>query len=473
MTEIMTVEVPDIGDFQDVEIIEVLVKVGDTVAPEDPLITLESDKASMEIPSPFGGVVRTLRVRVGDRVAQGKPILDLESEPAAAGTGARSALPTSSPSASVASGSSAAVRSAHDADSVNSAKKAGTADSADSANRTDRTDSATKGSDPGASTRSGPAAAGGARTSPTAHISDERAFRKAHASPSVRRFARELGVDLGKVDGSGRKRRILREDVQGFVKRALAQPVSSGLGIEPMPVIDFSEFGPTELQPLTKINKLAGKNLHRNWVSVPHVTQFDEADITELEDFRNSLKSEYEKKGVKITFLPFLMKAVVSVLKQFPRFNASLDATGENLILKQYYHLGVAVDTPDGLVVPVVRDVDRKSLVDLAAELMELSVRAREKRLKTKDLQGGCLTISSLGGIGGTQFTPIVNAPEVAILGVSRSAIRPVWNGDAFVPRLILPIALSYDHRVIDGALGARFTSTLAGLLSDMRRMLL
>jgi pyruvate dehydrogenase E2 component (dihydrolipoamide acetyltransferase) len=236
-------------------------------------------------------------------------------------------------------------------------------------------------------------------------------------------------VDLAKVEGSGRKKRILREDVQGFVKRALSQGGGPGLGVEPMPEIDFSEFGPIETQPLTKINKLTGKNLHRNWVTVPHVTQFDEADITELEDFRKSLKDEYEKKGVKVTFLPFLMKAVVSVLKQYPRFNASLDATGENLIIKHYYNLGVAVDTPDGLVVPVVRDVDRKSLVDLASELMELSKRARERKLKTKDMQGGCLTISSLGGIGGTQFTPIVNAPEVAILGVSRSSIRPVWNG--------------------------------------------
>ncbi|MCA1790669.1 MAG: dihydrolipoyllysine-residue acetyltransferase [Thioalkalivibrio sp.] len=399
MSEIITVDVPDIGDFKDVEIIEVLVGVGDEVAPEDPLITLESDKASIEIPAPQGGVVRKLKVKVGDRVSEGEGGAAQASRPAPA--------------------------------------------------------------------REGP------RPSPTAHISDEKAFRKAHASPAIRRFARELGVDLAKVEGSGRKKRILREDVQGFVKRALSQAGGSALGVEPMPEIDYSQFGPIETQALTKINKLTGKNLHRNWVSVPHVTQFDEADITELEDFRKSLKDEYEKKGVKVTFLPFLMKAVVSVLKQYPRFNASLDATGENLIIKKYYNLGVAVDTPDGLVVPVVRDVDRKSLVDLASELMDLSKRARERKLKTKDMQGGCLTISSLGGIGGTQFTPIVNAPEVAILGVARSSIRPVWNGEAFEPRLILPLALSYDHRVIDGALGARFTSALSGLLSDMRRMLL
>jgi pyruvate dehydrogenase E2 component (dihydrolipoamide acetyltransferase) len=444
MSEIITVDVPDIGDFKDVEIIEVLVGVGDAVAPEDPLITLESDKASMEIPSPRGGVVRKLKVKVGDRVSQGDAILDLEP---ASGSGKEAA-----PEGAADSGGS-------------EAKK----EPASSAPPPESKSEATS----GAAERPAVPARDAPRPSPTAHIADEKAFRKAHASPAIRRFARELGVDLAKVEGSGRKKRILREDVQGFVKRALSQGSAPGLGVEPMPEIDFSEFGPIETQPLTKINKLTGKNLHRNWVTVPHVTQFDEADITELEDFRKSLKDEYEKKGVKVTFLPFLMKAVVSVLKQYPRFNASLDATGENLIIKHYYNLGVAVDTPDGLVVPVVRDVDRKSLVDLASELMELSKRARERKLKTKDMQGGCLTISSLGGIGGTQFTPIVNAPEVAILGVSRSSIRPVWNGEAFEPRLILPISLSYDHRVIDGALGARFTTALSGLLSDMRRMLL
>ncbi|AGA34306.1 Dihydrolipoyllysine-residue succinyltransferase [Thioalkalivibrio nitratireducens DSM 14787] len=442
MSEIITVDVPDIGDFKDVEIIEVLVGVGDRIAPEDPLIALESDKASMEIPSPQGGVVKALKVNVGDRVSEGDTILDLEAETAgkdAAGGG-------DEPKAEAPREPAPRTEKAESEPEPEPEPKAGAA---------------------------GPARGASPRPSPTAHIADEEAFRKAHASPAVRRFARELGVDLGKVEGSGRKKRILREDVQGFVKRALSQGAGPGLGVEPMPDIDFSQFGPIETQPLTKINKLTGKNLHRNWVSVPHVTQFDEADITELEDFRKSLKTEYEKKGLKVTFLPFLMKAVVSALKQYPRFNASLDATGENLIIKQYYHLGVAVDTPEGLVVPVVRDVDRKSLVDLARELMELSERARDRKLKTKDLQGGCLTISSLGGIGGTQFTPIVNAPEVAILGISRSSIRPVWNGEAFEPRLILPIALSYDHRVIDGALGARFTTTLAGLLSDMRRMLL
>ncbi|MBS0002382.1 MAG: dihydrolipoyllysine-residue acetyltransferase [Thioalkalivibrio sp.] len=447
MSEIITVDVPDIGDFGDVEIIEVLVGVGDEVAPEDPLITLESEKASMEIPAPRGGVVRKVNVKVGDRVSEGDPILGLEP----AGEGAAEAS-----------------ESAGDA-GADKGEGEGKAPSAKPAQE-EAPSRPEPEPEPSAPERPAPP---GPRPSPTAQIADEKSFRKAHASPAVRRFARELGVDLAKVEGSGRKKRILREDVQAFVKRSLSQPAGSSLGIEPMPEIDFTEFGPVETQALSKINKLSGRNLHRNWVSIPHVTQFDEADITELEDFRKSLKDEYEKKGVKVTFLPFLMKALVSVLKQYPRFNASLDATGENLILKNYYNLGVAVDTPNGLVVPVVRDVDRKSLVDLAAELMELSQRARDRKLKTKDLQGGCMTISSLGGIGGTHFTPIVNAPELAILGVGRSAIRPVWSGEAFEPRLILPIALSYDHRVIDGALGARFTSALSGLLSDMRRMLL
>jgi len=437
MSDSITVQVPDIGDFKDVEIIEVVVSPGDTVAAEDPLITLESDKASIEIPSPQAGTVKALKVKTGDRVSQGDPILELEPQEGAA---------AEAPKEEAKEAPAEEPRRAEPPQPAPAAAEQPARPAPDSK---------------------------GARPSPTRHIQDEGAFRKAHASPTVRRFARELGVDLAKVEGSGRKGRILREDVQGFVKRALSQGAGGGLGVEPMPEIDFSEYGPVETQPLTKINRLTGQNLHRNWVTVPHVTQFDEADITELEDFRKSLKAEYEKQGVKITFLPFLMKAVVSALKEHPRFNASLDATGENLVLKQYYHLGVAVDTPGGLVVPVVRDVDRKSLVDIAQELMDLSQRARDRKLKPEDMEGGCLTISSLGGIGGTQFTPIVNAPEVAILGISRSSMKPVWNGKEFEPRLILPLALSYDHRVIDGALGARFTTTLSALLSDMRRMLL
>ncbi|WP_018947427.1 MULTISPECIES: dihydrolipoyllysine-residue acetyltransferase [unclassified Thioalkalivibrio] len=454
MSDTITVEVPDIGDFKDVEIIEVLVKPGDTVAPEDPLITLESDKASIEIPAPQGGTVQGMKVKAGDRVSQGDAILELApaDEAAASGAGEAPAEAAAEPAASAGSEESAPAAAASAPDTGSTPARASAGDSGSTGGRGGQ---------------------GGPRPSPTAHIENESAFRRAHASPVVRKFARELGVDLSKVEGSGRKGRILREDVQAFVKRALSQPAGSGLGVEPMPEIDFSEFGPIETRPLSKINRLTGQNLHRNWVTVPHVTQFDEADITELEDFRKSLKAEYEKQGVKITFLPFLMKAVVSALKEYPRFNASLDATGENLVIKQYYHLGVAVDTPDGLVVPVVRDVDRKSLVDIASELMDLSKRAREKKLKPADMQGGCLTISSLGGIGGTQFTPIVNAPEVAILGVSKASMQPVWNGEEFEPRLVLPMALSYDHRVIDGALGARFTTTLSALLSDMRRMLL
>ncbi len=423
--------VPNIGDFEDVEVIEILVSPGDHVAAEDSLISVESDKASMEIPSPEAGVVKEVLVKLGDKVSEGTPILLLE--PAAEGEPAPAAEPKSEPEAPPAP-----------------APKAEPA--------------------PAAAAPSAPPPA--PRPSPTAKI-DEAAFSKAYASPAVRKFARELGVDLGKVEGSGRKGRITREDVQKFVKRALSQPAAGGLGVAPMPEIDFSQWGEIETRPLTKINKLTGQFLHRNWVTIPHVTQFDEADITDMEAFRKELAADYKEKGIRITPLVFLMKAVVSALKEFPRFNASLDASGENLILKHYYNVGIAVDTPDGLVVPVVRDVDRKSLVELAVELGEISAKAREKKLKPADMQGGCITISSLGGIGGTSFTPIVNAPEVAILGVSRAKMQPVWNGEEFVPRLMLPLSLSYDHRVIDGADGARFTTFLSRVLSDTRRLLL
>jgi pyruvate dehydrogenase E2 component (dihydrolipoamide acetyltransferase) len=447
MGNVVEVKVPDIGDFKDVEIIDVLVKPGDTVKAEDPLITLESDKASIDIPSPGGGVVKALKVKKGDRVSEGDAVLDMEAEEvaAAAGESARAAQKTE-----------AEPETEPEKTARTTPEKAPEG-------------AAAEGETP--QERPAPARPAGPRPSPTATMVSEEGFRKAHASPAVRRFARELGVDLGAVDGSGPKGRILREDVQGYVKRALAQ--GGGLGVAPMPEIDFSQFGPVETQALTKINRLTGQNLHRNWVSIPHVTQFDEADITELEDFRKSLGEEYKDKGVKVTFLAFLMKAVVSALKEYPRVNASLDPTGEHLILKQYYHIGVAVDTPDGLVVPVIRDVDRMSLVDIARALQETSARARDKKLKPDDMQGGCFTISSLGGIGGTAFTPIVNAPEVAILGVSRAKMQPVWDGKEFKPRLILPLALSYDHRVIDGALGARFMTFLSSRLSDMRRMLL
>jgi pyruvate dehydrogenase E2 component (dihydrolipoamide acetyltransferase) len=422
------IRVPDIGDFKDVEVVEVLVAVGDTIKPEQSLISVESDKATMEIPAPEGGVVKELKVALGDKVSQGGLLLMLE--PAAAEAGDKPAAAQAAPAP----------------------KPAPVA--------------------PAASAPAKPAPAPVQKTSPTAKI-DEAGFAKAYASPSVRKFARELGVDLGRVEGSGRKGRITQEDVQNYVKRALAQPAGGGLGVAPMPEIDFAQWGEVEAKPLTKINKLTGQNLHRNWVTIPHVTQFDEADITDLEDFRKSMAAEYKDKGIKITPLVFLMKAVVSALKEYPRFNASLDATSENLIFKKYFNVGIAVDTPDGLVVPVVRDVDRKSLVDLATELGEISQKARDKKLKTSDMQGGCFTISSLGGIGGTQFTPIINAPEVAILGVSRSKMQPVWNGKEFEPRLILPLSISYDHRVIDGADGARFTTFLSRVLSDTRRLLL
>ena len=420
--------VPDIGDFKDVEVIEVLVAPGDNINPEDSLISVESDKAAMEIPAPEGGVVTDVKVAVGDKVSEGSLILLLEPGAEAANEAPAAVEPTPLPSAAPPPVLAPAP--------------------------------------------SPPPASAPVKSSPTAKI-DEVSFAKAHASPSVRRFARSLGVDLGRVDGSGRKGRITKDDVTGFVKRAMTQPSGGGLGVAPMPEIDFSQWGETDIKPLTKINKLTGQNLHRNWVTVPHVTQFDEADITDLEDFRKSMVAEYKDNGIKITMLSFLMKAVVSALKEYPRFNSSLDTTGENLIFKKYYNIGIAVDTPGGLVVPVVRDVDRKTLVDLAQELGDISKKARDKKLKPADMQGGCITISSLGGIGGTKFTPIVNAPDVAILGVSRAKMQPVWNGEGFEPRLILPLSLSYDHRVIDGADGARFTSFLSRVLSDTRRLLL
>ena len=420
--------VPDIGDFSDVEVIEVLASPGDVINPEDSLISLESDKAAMEIPAPEGGVVKEVKVKVGDRVSQGSVILLIEPAEAANAPEVPAAAP------------------AQETPKAEAPKPAA------------------------APSKPAPSAAA-KKSSPTAMI-DEVSFAKAYASPSIRKFARELGVDLGKVDGTGRKGRITKEDVQNFVKQAFSQP-SGGLGVAPMPEIDFSQWGEVETKPLTKINKLTGEFLHRNWVTIPHVTQFDEADITDLESFRKEMVAEYKDKGVKITMLAFLIKASVSALREFPRFNSSLDPQGENLILKSYFNIGIAVDTPDGLVVPVVRDADRKTLVEIAAELGEISKKARDKKLKPSDMQGGCFTISSLGGIGGTKFTPIVNAPEVAILGVSRSKVQPVWNGKEFEPRLILPLSLSYDHRVIDGADGARFTSFLSRVLSDTRRLLL
>ena len=428
--------VPDIGDFKDVEVIEVLVKPGDTVAKEQSLVSLESDKATMEIPSPEAGVVKQLKIKVGDKVSQGSVILQLEpasSAPAAA----------EKPAASKPEAKQAEARQPE-------AKAAPTVVT---------------------------------RVDPVPAEPRDALATLPHASPSIRLFARELGVDLTRVQGSGPKGRIQREDVQAFVKGALAgRPVSApaaGKGgalpfnLPAWPDVDFAKFGPVESKPLSRIQKLSGPYLHRNWVSIPHVTQCDDADITDLEAFRKSQTVETEKKGFKLTMLAFMIKACVTALRQFPQFNASLDKSGENLIVKKYYHIGVAVDTPGGLVVPVVRDADKKGVFDIAHELADISKLARDGKLKPGDMQGGTFSISSLGGIGGTAFTPIINAPEVAILGVSRGALRPVWDGKAFQPRLMLPLSLSYDHRVLDGATAARFTSYLVSVLSDIRKLIL
>ncbi len=441
MSDMVEVKVPDIGDFDGVEVIEVLVAAGDQIAEEDSLITVESDKASMEIPSSHGGTVKEVKIKVGDQVSEGTVVVVLE-----ASESAKDAAP---------------------------AAEAAPAEKIDAAPAP-----ATPAQDNTPAVPVDAPVPPVERPSPTANI-DPVSFKSAHASPAVRKFARELGVDLAKVSGSGRNARIVKEDVQAFVKQVMSSGGGSinasgtALGVEPMPEIDFSQWGEIETQALSKINKLTGKFLHRNWVTIPHVTQFDEADITSLEAFRKQSNKDYEREGIKFTMLSFIMKAVAQALKKYPRFNSSLDPTGENLILKNYFHIGIAVDTPDGLVVPVVRDVDKKSLIDISLELREISGKAREKKLKPSDMQGGCISISSLGGIGGTKFTPIVNAPEVAILGVSKAEMKPVWNGSEFEPRLMCPLSLSYDHRVIDGADGARFVTYISHLLADARRLLL
>jgi len=435
------IKVPDIGDFKEVEVIELLVKPGDTVKAEQSLITVESDKASMEIPSSHAGVVKELKVKIGDKVTEGSLILMLEAYASAAAT---APAPASAPAAPAAT----------------------------SAPQSAPTPVPTPAPQP-ASVSTAPAAVAAANSN----------GQKSHASPSVRKFARELGVELSRVNGSGPKGRILLEDVQGFVKGVMsgssAAPAAGGGGggmgmsLLPWPSLDFSKFGETELQPLSRIKKISGPNLHRNWVMMPHVTQFDDADITELEEFRKSANESLAKSGVKLTMLAFVIKASVSALKKFPAFNASLDANGENLILKHYYHIGFAADTPNGLVVPVVKNADKKGVAEIAKEMGELSAQARDGKLKPADMQGASFTISSLGGIGGTKFTPIINAPEVAILGLSKSTIQPVWDGKQFAPRLIMPLSLSYDHRVIDGAMGARFIVYLGEVLADMRKTLL
>jgi pyruvate dehydrogenase E2 component (dihydrolipoamide acetyltransferase) len=444
---IQDVVVPDIGNFDSVDVIEVLVKAGDTIAKEDSLITVESDKASMDIPAPFAGVVKEVKIKVGDKAAQGGLILTMDvSDVAARPAEVKVAEAKPTPAASEPVAKVAIPEPTRPA--------------------------------PEPPKPIAPAH----KPVPVGESIVAAAGKLSHASPSVRKFARELGVNLEFVKGSGPKNRIVQQDVQSYVKGELAKPRTENMGAGvssfaalAMPVIDFSQFGEIESKPLSRIKKLSGANLHRNWVTAPHVTQFDEADITDLEDFRKSMQADAEKRGVKLTMLAFLIKASVNALKAYPNFNSSLAPDGDSLILKNYYNIGFACDTPDGLVVPVVRDVHQKDVLDIARDLGELSAKARERKLKMEEMQGGCFTISSLGGIGGTMFTPIINCPEVAILGVSRSSMQPVYDAKtkSFEPRLILPMSLSYDHRVIDGADGARFTSHMRMMLSDVRRLLL
>lgn len=431
---VVEVVVPDIGDFSDVAVIEVLVKPGDTIVPEQSLITVESDKASMEIPSSHGGVLKALKVAVGDKVSKGTPIALVETAGGAAA--AAPSAPVAAPAAPVAA--------------------------------------------PAPAPTPAPARASGATAAPSGQLP--------HASPSIRRLARELGVPLAEVQGTGPKGRITQDDVHHFVKQVMAGDVhtqaqkakapaaaaaagGSFPGLLPWPQVDFSKFGPVQRKDLSRIKKISGANLHRNWVMIPHVTNHDDADITELEAFRVQLNKEHEKSGIKVTMLAFLIKASVAALKKFPEFNASLD--GEQLVLKQYYHIGFAADTPNGLVVPVIKDADKKGILQISQEMSELAAKAREGKLSPAEMSGGCFSISSLGGIGGRYFTPIINAPEVAILGVCRSSTEPRWDGKAFQPRLILPLSLSWDHRVIDGAAAARFNAYLASVLADFRRVML
>lgn len=436
-TAVQDVKVPDIGGDA-VEVTEIMVKVGDTVSEEQSLLSVEGDKASMEVPAPFAGKVKEIKISVGDKVSTGSLIMVFET----AGDASADTAPAAEPK----------VEAKAETKTEAAPAKTGTAPAA----------SAASGSD---------------------GFVENSAY--AHASPVIRRLAREFGINLAKVKGTGRKGRVVKEDVQNYVKQLVKQvesgAVSSGAGnsmgfdLIAWPKVDFSKFGEVEAKPLSRIQKLSGANLHRNWVRIPHVTQFDEADITGLEDFRKEQNAIADKKkmGVKYTPLVFIMKAVAKALEEFPTFNSSLSDDGASLILKKYVHLGIAVDTPNGLVVPVVRDVNKKGIIELSRELQDISVKAREGKLTSSDMQGGCFTISSLGGIGGTAFTPIVNAPEVAILGVSKSDIKPKWNGKEFEPKLMLPLSVSYDHRVIDGALAARFTATLAGYLADLRQIIM
>ncbi len=449
MADLIEIKVPDIGDFEDVEIIEVLVAEGDSIDENQEVITVESDKAMMEIPADKGGVIKELKVSVGDRVSEGTVIALVEAAGGAAAEDKQEEKPAEAPKAE---------------EKPAEPKKA-------EASKQDQAPAPT-------TAEAGSVSQEPQLKDPIPYAPDNKSgIRRAHASPSVRRFARELGVVLTSVTGTGPKGRITKEDVQGYVKNALTQPAAApaqgGSAIPPVPTVNFEQFGDIEAQELSRIKKISGKHLHACWLNIPHVTQFDEADITELEEFRQENKQMAKDRGVNLTPLVFIMKAVVACLKAYPEFNASLSEDKESLILKEYYNIGVAVDTPNGLMVPVIKDVDKKGFLELAGELGEISQRARDGALSAKDMQGGTFSISSLGGIGGQFFTPIVNAPEVAILGVSRHSMKPVWNGKEFEPRLMLPLSISYDHRVIDGAAGARFTVMLSQMLSDIRKVLL
>ena len=432
MSNIEEIKIPDIGDFDSVEVIEIAVSVGDSVETEDTLITVESDKASMDIPSPKVGEIKEIKVNIGDKVSEGTPIISL-------------------------------LISKEGVKKDNQVSKETEEAEEKETPKIEKSENRIAPPPP-------------PKTPETSQLVGQSNSAKAHASPSVRRFARELGVDLGLVYGTGPKNRILKEDVKAFTKSIMSGEKLSNKGaftIPEIPPVDFSKFGEVEQKPLTRIRRLTGQTLHRSWITIPHVTQFDEADITELEEFRKSKLKSAEKEGVKLTLVTFLIKAVVVALQKFPEFNSSIEPSGENLIIKKYFHIGVAVNTKNGLLVPVLKDVDKKGLFEIATEITELSNKAREGKISPKDLQGGCFTISSLGGIGGLHFAPIINAPEVAILGVSRAAMKPVYENGIFEPRLILPFALSYDHRVIDGVAGAQFTQFLSTILTDIRHILL
>jgi pyruvate dehydrogenase E2 component (dihydrolipoamide acetyltransferase) len=494
MARLIEVRVPDMGNFSNVAVIDVLVKPGETIEKEASLVTLETEKATMDVPSDVAGVIEKVHVQKGSTVSAGDVVATVRAEEGnGAGGGGAAAGAASSDAASQAGG--AAPQAAAATPSVAAGAAAPSSSSAGASAAAKPTITAPSGAasaQPAASTGNGAAA-----PTPTAEVAaafgtgtappsvapipggrpdlppiNEPGFSRAHAGPSVRKFARELGVDLSQITGTGFKGRITHDDVKAFVKKALsggagAPAVARGGGLPPLPIVEFEKYGPVETKPLSRIQKISGPRLQASWVNIPHVTQFDEADITELEDVRTKLKGKAAKEGIKLTPLAFIMRAICKTLAEFPTFNASLDQSGQNLVLKKYMHIGFAADTPNGLVVPVIHDADRKDIYELARALAELSEKARAGKLSINEMSGGCFTISSLGGIGGTAFTPIINAPEVAILGVSKSSMKPVYRDGAFVPRLMLPLSLSYDHRVIDGAMAARFTTHLAGVLAD------